>query len=119
MAEFALVKGTGEFTALKLFQFGSHFELQANTPAQGPLDTFAAALDGTPADLHFSLGLDDLLVVISTHKSDLEVSPEFLGKLAKGKTITVTANASGKAASSEFSLKGSAAAIKRLQANCK
>lgn len=119
MAEFPLVKGTGEFTALKLFNFGSHFELQADTPAQAPLDSFAAKLDGAPAELNFSMGLDDLLVVMSTHQSDLQVSPDFLGKLAKGNRFTVTANAAGKAASGEFSLKGSASAIKRLQAGCK
>ena len=118
-ATFALVKGTGQFTTLNLFNFGQHYELQADTPAQMPLETIALAIDGAPVTIHPSMGLDDLLVGFSTKPGELQVSEELLALLSAGSTVTVTADAGGVAARSEFSLKGSAAAIRRVKAGCK
>lgn len=118
-ASFALVEGTGQFTALTLFNFGQHFELQADTPAQGPLDQIALAIDGEAAEVYPQMGLDDLLVGFSTDQGELQVSDELLARLSAGSQVTVTANAGGVAARSAFSLKGSATAIRRLQSGCK
>ena len=118
-ASFALTKGTGQFTALTLFNFGQHFELQADTPAQGPLDQIALAIDAEAAEVYPQMGLDDLLVVFSTDPGELQVSDELLARLSAGSNVTVTADAGGVAARSEFSLKDSAAAIRRLQSGCK
>jgi hypothetical protein len=118
-ASFALVKGTGQFTALNLFNFGQHYELQADTPAQMPLEKISLAIDGEPVDIHPSMGLDDMLVGFSTDPAELQVSDELLARLSAGSTVTVTADAGGAAARGEFSLKGSAAAIRRVKGGCK
>jgi hypothetical protein len=118
-ASFALVKGTGQFTALTLFNFGQHFELQADTPAQQPLDKIILAIDGEPVTVHPSMGLDDMLVGFSTDPAELQVSDEVLDRLSAGSNVTVTADTGGVAARSEFSLKGSAAAIRRVKGGCK
>ena len=118
-ATFALVKGTGQFTALNLFNFGQHYELQADTPAQMPLEKIALAIDGEPVAIHSSMGLDDMLVGFSTDPAELQVSDELLARLSAGSTVTVTAETGGFAASGEFSLKGSAAAIRRVKGGCK
>ena len=118
-ASFALVEGTGQFTALTLFNFGQHFELQAVTPAQGPLDQIALAIDGEAAKVYPQMGLDDMLVGFSTDPAELQVSDELLARLSAGSNVTVTANAGGVAARSAFSLKGSATSIRRLQSGCK
>ena len=118
-ASFALVEGTGQFTALTLFNFGQHFELQADTPAQGPLDKIELAIDGEPVTIHPSMGLDDLLVGFSTDPAELQVSDALLARLSAGSRVTVSADAGGVAARSDFSLKGSAAAIRRVKGGCK
>lgn len=118
-ASFALIKGTGQFTALTLLNFGQHLELQADTPAQAPLDQIELAIDGEPAEVYPQMGLDDLLVGFSTDQGELQVSDALLARMSAGSTVTVTAIAGGLAAKSEFSLKGSAAAIRRLQTGCK
>lgn len=118
-ASFALVNGTGQFTALTLYNFGQHYELQADTPAQAPLEQIEMAIDGEAVTVYPQMGLDDLLVVFTTDPVELQVSDEMLARLSAGSNVTVTANAGGVAAKSEFSLKGSAAAIRRLQSGCK
>ena len=118
-AEFALTKGTGYFTSLKLFNFGQHFELQADTPSQAPAEQFVAEIDGAPLDVHVSFGLDDLLVVVASDPGGVEASPELLDQLSKGSSFALSANSGGKAQRSEFSLAGSAASIRRLKAGCR
>lgn len=93
--------------------------MQADTPAQAPLDQIALAIDSEAATVYPQMGLDDLLVVFSTDPGDLQVSDDLLARLSAGSSVKVTANAGGVAASSEFSLKDSAAAIRRLQSGCK
>ncbi len=118
-AQSPLENGARDFTGLTLFRFDGHYELQADTPRQGAMDGFAASIDGSPVDLHFSPGLDDLVVVISTHPADLDISPAMLDQLARGSRFELSANAEGRAAQGRFSLKGSAAAVRRLRTNCK
>lgn len=118
-AAFPLESGTGYFTGLKLFNFGQHFELQADTPSQAPADQFVAEIDGAPVKVEVSFGLDDLLVVVASDPGGIQASPELLDQLAKGSSFSLSANSEGKAQRSEFSLAGSAASIRRLKAGCK
>ena len=117
---FPLQTGTGEITALTLFNFGKHLELQADTPKQEPLQDVVLNIDGKPAEVYPSLGLDDLLVGLSTDAEQLEVSDALLSALAKGKQATLTARTpEGKPAEAVFSLDGSAASVSRVKTGCK
>ena len=111
---------TGEVTALTLFNFGRHLELQADTPKQETLSNVALAIDGEPAEVFSSPGLDDMLIGFSTSESELEVSDVMLMKLAKGREVVLTASKpDGKPARAVFSLDGSAANVSRVKTGCK
>jgi hypothetical protein len=116
---FARVSGAGQFTALTLYNFGQHMELQADIPGQESMQDFALLVDGAATQTFPQLGLDDLLVGFPTDASELKVDDALLGQLAKGREATVAANLNGKSIQTKFSLKGSASAIKRVKGGCK
>lgn len=117
---FPVQSSTGEVTALTLFNFGSHLELQADTPKQEPLQGVALVIDGEPAELFSSPGLDDLLIGFSTSASELEVSDAMLSKLAKGREAVLSASTlEGKPVRAAFKLDGAVSNISHVMAGCK
>lgn len=116
---FERVSGASQFSALTLYNFGQHMELQADIPGQESMEDFALLIDGEPTPTFPQLGLDDMLVGFPTDSSELRIDDGLLGQLAKGREAAVTAKFEGKSIKSVFSLKGSAAALKRVKSGCK
>ena len=117
---FPLQTSTGEITALTLFNFGQHLELQAETPGQQPLQDLTLSIDGKPADIFPSPGLDDMLVGFSTDEQQLEVSDVLLSALSEGKEARVQASTlDGKPANATFKLTSSVVTVSDVKAGCK
>ena len=117
---FPMQSSTGEVTALTLFNFGKHLELQADTPKQETLSNVALVIDGEPAELFSSPGLDDLLIGFSTSASELEVSDAMLSKLAKGREAVLSASTlEGKPVRAAFKLDSAVSNISHVMAGCK
>ena len=117
---FPLLTSTGEITALTLFNFGEHLELQAETPEQQPLQNVTLSIDGKPADIYPSAGLDDTLVGFSTDEQELEVSDALLLVLTEGKEAKVTASTlEGKPVDAKFKLTSFVVTVSYVKAGCK
>jgi opacity protein-like surface antigen len=105
--------------SMSLFNFGEHWELQFDTPSQQFPETVTLAIDGAPQQVFISGGLDDLLFVASSEEAALNLSEDFLAGFAAGSELTASGKLGGKAFTTTFALKGSAAAVKRLKGGCK
>ena len=119
VARFKPSETSGAMAGMVLYRFDSHWELQVDTPAQGSLNEMALAIDGVRQPVTFSGGLDDLLFVVSSEESALQLSDEFLAAFARGKTITFTARTETTVERAVYVLNGSGAAVKRLARGCK
>jgi hypothetical protein len=118
-ASFKPASTTGAMTAMTIYNFGEHWELQIDTPKQGALADVVVSIDGAAQPVFISGGLDDLLFVISTEESALQLSKAFRDAFAKGSKLTIAARDGGKPEMAAFPLKGSGAAVKRLDHGCK
>lgn len=81
--------------------------------------TAALAIDGVAQPVFISGGLDDMLFVASSEQAALNLSEQFLAIFGTGSELTVSGTLGSKPFSTTFSLKGSAAAVKRLQNRCR
>jgi hypothetical protein len=120
LVSFPLQESSGDFGALTLYNFGGHMELQAETPKQEYLQDFTLAIDGKPAAVFPSPGLDDLLVVLSTAEADLEVSDVLLSALTEGRQAVLTATTgTGQKTTAKYRLDSGASKISTVKAGCK
>ncbi len=104
--------------SMSIFNFGEHWELQFDTPSQQFPENVALAIDGNTQPVFISGGLDDLLFVASSEEAALNLSEDFLASFATGNALTVSGTLGGQSFKASFTLKGSAAAVKRLRGGC-